>query len=343
MLALLLITCIVLPPGIRAASEDPVAAVARKRQEGVKTLVLELKTITESSPPLGEADGEKAMRYFIDGDRVRTEVEWSLTRRKYESAPLQRVAVFDGTLEKCLFFDGPKPGGEIDEVHSLPEPIAIHYRGLRRGTGYCRLDHFAPTGKSTIIDGSACREYAAKDGETWLWFDPGRSFILKRLINGVGDHSKQFDVRYREDRHNGWVLAGWTRTLRLPNLGLVQNQEAEVQNAEFNEPIPEVKFDIKFPPGIKVHDRRDERDYLVQPDGMLRIIPEETAPPTGPRAPESPASETPRDPWHIRNRWLSYAILIAAAVVVCVLYALKKRRRPHPSQPSPPGFAGGER
>jgi hypothetical protein len=308
-----------IPPTI----QDPVVAAARKRQDAVKTLFLELKTTTKSSFPLNEADGEKTIRVFIDGDRVRLEQGWSASRQRFESAPLQRVAVFDGTLEKCLIFDESAPRGEVDDEHSLPEPIRILYRGLSQGTGYCRLDHFSRTGKSTIIDGSTCREYAAKDNEIRLWFDSDRGFMLKRLTDG---DSAQLDVRYRDDGHNGWVLAGWTKALRLRSLGMDQSQEVEVRKAQFNEPLPKVEFDLRFPAGTRVHDLRDERDYLVQPDGTLRIIPEESAPPTEPLAPDPTASESPREPWHVRNRWLSYALLIAVAVVVCVLYALNRRR-----------------
>jgi uncharacterized protein (TIGR03066 family) len=69
-------------------------------------------------------------------------------------------------------------------------------------------------------------------------------------------------------------------------------------------PSPAGAFELTCPPGTEVHDSRDGKTYLVQPDGSFRLVPE---------------------PWYVRNRWLLYAVLISVAVVVCVLYTLKKR------------------
>jgi uncharacterized protein (TIGR03066 family) len=89
-----------------------------------------------------------------------------------------------------------------------------------------------------------------------------------------------------------------------------------------NKPSPAEDFELTFPPGAEVHDSRDGKTYFVQPDGSFRLAP--------PQVPAPPPARP--EPWHVRNRWLSYAVLIAVAVVVCVLYTQKKRRHSRPSK-----------
>jgi uncharacterized protein (TIGR03066 family) len=99
------------------------------------------------------------------------------------------------------------------------------------------------------------------------------------------------------------------------------NRDGEVTSFK-KIPSPAGAFELTFPPGTEVHDSRDGKTYFVQPDGSFRLAP-----------PQVPAPLPARpEPWHVRNRWLSCAVLIAVAVVVCVLYTQKKRRHSRPSK-----------
>jgi uncharacterized protein (TIGR03066 family) len=86
-------------------------------------------------------------------------------------------------------------------------------------------------------------------------------------------------------------------------------------------PSPAGDLELTFPPGAVVHDSSDGKTYIIQPDGSFRLAP--------PQVPAPPPA--PPEPWHLRNRWLLYTVLIAVAVVVCVLYTQKKRRHSRPS------------
>jgi hypothetical protein len=333
---------LLIAPGIAAADEDPMAAAARKRQEFVRTLVVVFKstnfrTSSSTAPRPAPADpweapaekltNESTRRLIIDGAKSREDTEFNESLG-IQPRPVQTTTVRDGALRKHLQFKGPRASvratgsiGSDDGKRnfSLPLPLAITFRGLDGAMSYFRLDRLKPTGVVETIDGSTWHEYSFPGGNpgTEFWFEPEKGFVLRRLVTREGERLvRQTDIRYREDKNAGWVPANWTDLECGTGTADRSRSEVEILKVEFNQPQAAEQFDLVFPPGTRVFDNRDNKEYDVAADGTLQVVDKDST--LGRRSDGSP--------WYMRTRWLSYAVVITLLGLVSVLYLFKQLR-----------------
>jgi hypothetical protein len=325
LLTLLFLTFAIATGFAQPADEDPVVAAARRRQEAVKTLVVELKetmTRKEGTLPKGAVQRygvirEHHYRYVIDGVKIRCELDMTEPNPPHEPICVRRTAVFDGVLAKQLLGNPFHPGEisalitnrDAEDFIPVPLPIAMTYRGLNPKKNRERFDRFTRTAGEEVIDDVECVEYLreTKDWKYFCWFDLGKDFVLRRsAVRRDRGFVFQLDIHYREEPGIGWVPTGWTQDG-------AQVMEVEVLKIEFNTPIPAETFDIVFPPGISVSDQRDDKVYVVEPNGSWRVTHEH----------QRPIGDVTRPPWYIRNRWLSYALIAAVGVLAALIFAAK--------------------
>jgi hypothetical protein len=307
---------------------DPVCAAARKRQEAVRTLVIELKSTTyraKGIPPAEEKDSSSNIRLIIAAESVRREEDQVWFINGVEAHRSYHVSAFDGVVAKRLFSNkgnGVNTGvivrGEqaATEV-SLPVPIATAFRGLPWPPKHGSVAHLRPTGGSTIIDGATCLEYvlpSARGTGRVHWFEPGHDFVLRRTgLLEEGQIGRQLDVRYDRRADIGWVPSGWTEVWRML-ARTTWRSEVEIVKFECNRPQAGEQFDITFPPGTIVSDESTHKEMVVQPDGSFAPVEQPApAPPPGP-------------PWHMRNHWVSYAVFGVLVAIVAVLFVIRTRK-----------------
>jgi hypothetical protein len=339
--------------GQPAAVEDPAIRAARARQEAVKTLEVRLKRtevvakggmtlklVAHSRPPtlapLKETSLESTSHFVFDRDKIRAEsddqnLQWGsnytaeVTRREF-------VGTFDGKTTKLVYPKGI--GGHRPSVGIIAEdkgsdvtwmidaaPIALTFRGLNPMIAHPSLDHLRRVGEGVLIDGSLCREYAAKPGSkspSRYWLDPAKDHVLRRVQEKKG--ARITDVQYRRDQTIGWVPVSWVTKRYGPDGDLLSTTTVEVLKMAFNTPQPSEQFDLAFPPGAHVHDNRTKglTQYLVQTDGSLRRLPNPGE--------EAPISEgEPRVAWFENTKWL-LAGVAATLIALGLLYLRQKKR-----------------
>jgi hypothetical protein len=99
----------------------------------------------------------------------------------------------------------------------------------------------------------------------------------------------------------------------------VHTVKVTVTKKEFNKQKPPEDFEITFPPGTEVYDRRDAKCYRVQADGSLRELDVNTG------------SELPLfwgsggDAWYL-NQWLFGTAAVVVVAGFLVIYLQRKKR-----------------
>jgi len=96
----------------------------------------------------------------------------------------------------------------------------------------------------------------------------------------------------------------------------VHTVKVTVTKKEFNKQKAPEDFEINFPAGAEVYDRRDTKCYRVQADGSLRELDVNT----GAEIPMSDGAA-----WY-RNRWLFGGAAIVVVAGFLVIYLQRKKR-----------------
>lgn len=318
------IACLTLIVTSAIAEEDPVIAAARKRQEAAKTLTFEIKTTTyllKGGPPAEETkEFEHTTQYVIDGEKIRRELDARQFVKGFDPHRWHDLSVFDGTLTKHLSSSPTIPGrmgGTIQDDDppsiGIPQPMAITYRSLGRLSHYGELVRMKSTGNKETIDGATCLEYVTASGQITgtYWFDADKGLVLRRHVaRGKRGIERQLDVRYRNQGEIGWVPAGWTDLSRLGGINH-RREEAEVLRVDFNETQAAAQFEVTFPPGTQLFDERDHKTYQIALDGSQRLTHVNGVP----------------TPWHVRNRWISYAALGTLLLLGAVMFGIRSLRK----------------
>lgn len=108
-----------------------------------------------------------------------------------------------------------------------------------------------------------------------LWVDPSRDFVMVRSLTvSHGNPVSKTDIRYRREEACGWVPDEWETVTQGPGSERRVSRRVQVTKHHFNEPMDAAQFDLSFPPGTRVRDRKNDLDFLVTPGGGKRVIPQ---------------------------------------------------------------------
>jgi hypothetical protein len=112
---------------------------------------------------------------------------------------------------------------------------------------------------------------------------------------------------------------------------LGESSDVQVVSCILNEPVADSQFDLDFPPGTFVIDRRKPRsEYLIRPDGTKRIITNDDQDASYEELVASESGMAKLVPAKRPNR--TYRWLLAACVTLivlgCVVLWLRRKRAP---------------
>jgi hypothetical protein len=346
-------------PPAASADEDP-AVAAREREKLVRTARFEVhvrevnakgsisRQVNPPAPeplPTEEVDFDFDNVLVLDGNKVRVEMtypEWSGRRLLFRRLPL--VSVWDGERGLTFHPNGFGPAGgptgivtrkADDWVKSAYwSPLTLTVRGLNPNLVQYPIPQLTATDRTEAIDGHMCREYTAgpdPDRLVRFWLDPQAGHVVRRVVLPQGPFrtTDQLDVRFRPDETTGWLPSGWTLTEADADGNAVRTITATVTAARLNEPVPEHRFELTFPPPTIIHDQFTGTSYRIGPDGSRREV--------GPGGAElvvdpanEPVDEPPLRPGSPRERGLIAGGVVAVGLAVLLAVWLRLRRSPRP-------------
>jgi outer membrane lipoprotein-sorting protein len=285
----------------------------------------------------------------FEGKKLREESRipsWDRNTNTYTVRSI--IAVFDGSTSSRL--QDPFPGlkwhqGDIrKEAHHIDfnnlglQPILMTFRAL---TPYMRaydVSRFEVRDTKAVIAKIPCVELwqgNATQVEDRLWVDPARGFVLVRCSQFLQGHlAHQLDVNYKRDGEE-WVPSQWTVVFNRGGK-LERFYQARVTQYELNVPIPKSDFEIDFPPGTRVTDDKNNREWIVRPDGGKRMLtgkerfsPQDEEIQTEVMQSVPAESSPPRDS---RTWWIVATAAVAAAALVLSFFTYRRftalRRKP---------------
>jgi hypothetical protein len=248
------------------------------------------------------------------------------------------VSVFNGSIAKHYIPSSDQGGvnpiamGTIESEareknmqYILLTPITTTFRGLDSASCPYPIGKMNPTGVALPIDGVRCREYVMKTSATTsvsCWLDPAKEYVIRRfrcLERPQNRLTEQIDVTYRPHEVCGWVPVSWIRTQYSSAGNVLITTNVAILILRINEAQPAEQFDIQFPPGCHVQDHRNGKDYLVQPDGMMR----EFSVATGDLLSGSVAQ--PGTPWVHRHKWLLASLTVVLLALILAVWLRWKR------------------
>jgi hypothetical protein len=202
-------------------------------------------------------------------------------------------------------------------------PIIFAFRGYHEQF-FDYLDKFEVTNRSVMIANHRCveltRESRAIHQRELLYLDAERDFIVVRhLLQNRNGTFRSLSVEYSPDPTVGWVPASWEHVCNAGSGAPDQSGRRTVTHFEFNTPIPEAEFQIRWPTATRVADSRSGQrmEYVVRPDGNR-----------GPEAPTT-ARMTYEELAHgsvPSNRWLLYGSAVLLAFTIMAWLAVRRRR-----------------
>lgn len=302
--------------GVWAATDTPgteeVIAAWRQREEDVKSLRFVcqcdhmVKRGTLRVPPFVRRSQETVIppedtslglnfTYLLEGKKAlysQTGQKWDFRQNK--PAPKDFSCSFDSEVLKMLFekgdgicpqaceFDdgaGPSVFGESTIVpvvlvyrpfaHYLPDrQIAVETACLRE----CRA---APTPQALVS--IAFWPVHTPDWIQYVWVDPARAYLPCRcLLEKSGNVIYDLSIEYREAESGQWVPKEWNAKHFGMDGRLESIRRTQVLECSINCSVGDEAFDITFPYGAWVHERRDgkNRSYLVFKGGRRRYLSE---------------------------------------------------------------------
>lgn len=341
----------------QSEKDSPTAVAARTRQERLRTVtfVYRLKETSESSsvfnegfrrgaeekqPPNQRRQHESINRLVFDGDRIRHEDNHPTPdMRVLDWVDSVTVEVSDGTTVKKLHH--PKSGAtrqnavakistpKTDSIADIRMHMPFHVccRGWKNPA--CRnaftLPPFLPTATTLKLGGRTLAEYANPDyAPARLWVDPAEGHSLRRVRyqSESGKAIGQTEIRSQLHEASGqWLPQSWTHTDYDGNGKVKREFEITVISVAVDATVSDSEFDIQFPPGLQVYDRRDGQWSLVRDDGTLQPV-------AGALVSSESVRPALQSNWWVRNWWwlVPLAICLLVVVVLCVRRVLTRQR-----------------
>lgn len=235
-----------------------------------------------------------SMSLDLDGNKVRYSyegMEWSHKIKGYR--PVKYVSVFDGEGAKDLY---PEGNGDVNwpqgiirqkatnfrdaQLFRLRPPL-LAFRGLDPALRPFDIGSMVITSRRAMIGGQASvvleRRFPGMNSTIRLWLDPAREYmIIRHLIIERGQSSNQIDIHYRASAEAGWVPDAWTIVNNMPSGNILDTWRAAVVTAELNNSVDPHLFALEFPPGARVRDLQDMKDWVIKLNGKKRnILPED--------------------------------------------------------------------
>jgi hypothetical protein len=338
-----------------AGAAEPWVEAAHRRTEAIKTARIEFRLTetwmpgcvsqnwiwpTPSPKKIPEVETTESSDNVLVFDGVKVRYEDNHPRwRIPEGVLLQSISVnvTNGEIGKAYYPNGVgrtgKPQGficdraEADLIKSDQLlALTINLRGLDPSISPYLLMEAKRTGVRQSIDGDPCEECTIvlnkdKGLVASLWIDPERDFVVRRIRTlRQGRVIRQVNVQFQKDNHVGWLPAEWVRTQFDSSGRVLQTSTGVVTGIRINESVPNQAFEVLFPEGCLVHDRRSGKDYRVLPNGMLKQV--------------SPFGEDldsvipqPGMPWYTRNKWLLVGAGVSLVALVMWLVLTRMRHR----------------
>jgi hypothetical protein len=322
--------------------DNPVLAAAERRQGAFPSIELVGQIRQTVAHPGGkQLVYEGPFRVLFAGERSRVED----TRTHIPGGGTTRhLTVFDGRTTKTL--DGP-PGKE-NWKHSLARigPSDVEKEGMRNlwmpaflaarplgATGWhpswMVFERCKPTGNSLTLDGVMTEEWTCSDEEGavvgYCWIDPTIGFVVRRTRHEPrGGQVRQTDITYaKHDVTGAWMPASWEQVQYAKDGTPSITERVTIEKVTVNQNWPDAEFDLTFPPGVRVWDKRTGAELLVLNDGTF--TPFVVGPDGGPILPAPPTPPAPPPNWFVVNGPL-LATVVLVAVVVGALVVRRARR-----------------
>jgi hypothetical protein len=264
------------------------AGAILSERDGVKNpdgLVIPETTTTYDATFTLSVDGDR-MRFIRDGIAVSTKKGLFMQRSE---------SVFDGEINKNYMAPGAVeyPRGSVGneqlnmDVHSVTVfPLLIAFRPFQAAMGRFSegLDGFALGTETAAVRGRQCvvlkeTPNSAGAGVRTVWLDQERDFALLRLNHSTdGRTDWQIDINEHQRQGLDWVPVEWARTVVRPRGSYDLSTTARVAEHHINVPLDEKEFQLEFPPGTWVTDRReksargDAAEYILRLNGEKRPI-----------------------------------------------------------------------
>jgi hypothetical protein len=166
---------------------------------------------------------------------------------------------------------------------------------------------------------------AAADTKKFLYLDSERDYCFVQSLTRAGTQVVwQVNVTYQPNEAIGWMVKEWNYFIRTAGL-LHQSGVCRVTSYELLRQIDPAEFEVQFPPGTRVYDRRhaQEVQYVVNEQGNPRsAIPTNQIPSydqltTQPQAPSTGASLI----------WVAVCVVIGVAFIILALWLRSRRAR----------------
>jgi hypothetical protein len=157
-------------------------------------------------------------------------------------------------------------------------PLLLFFRPGDPALGGIDVSSFVVMNQASKVGKVSCvhvRINAEEDSEQ-MWLDPARDYLVLLEVAFTGKAPrKRVEIRYREDSTHGWVPEGWTFFTQKSTGLLRTGQSATITSLVVGESHPAKHFDLEFPPGCRVSDTLEKREWIVRQDDSKRIISDE--------------------------------------------------------------------
>jgi hypothetical protein len=217
-----------------------------------------------------------------------------------------------------------RSAGNEDVKISYLTPLTMTFRGLDPTISPYPVIDLKKSGISLPINGVSCDEYIlGRSGQRTLhcWLSPKQDFVIRRMTVGRGAHvERQTDIDYRPNAVCGWVPDRWVENYFSVSGNFLRTATVKVLEIQVNPALAPEQFDLAFPEGTQVHDKKTGKDYRVTSDGRMREVSA-----TGENVDAS--VHQPDDSWFHRHQWLVVALgMVVGAMVVWLIMRRKKAR-----------------
>jgi len=175
-------------------------------------------------------------------------------------------------------------------------------------------------GRELIVVALSLELDSGQSGEFEIWFDPRANYLACKLIGTFsGDGSKAEEkrkesqvLRFKEVSPTVY-FPEQSETRFFKNGQLILHEVVRLSDIRINQPLPVNAFELAIPPGAKVVDTIQDKEYVVGTDGKAAGTsrPLQKFPPMAPG--ERPLAETSEESRPL-TRWIVPASLIVVGI-----------------------------
>lgn len=234
------------PPGAPdSMSRSPSAASSIKRFESANTLWFDGPKFSHRFEPRDPSDENLSIRN-------RTAFDGVSSQKLLESKDRRRGA--SGMVSK-----NPH---EFAMITADARPVLMIYRAMTEHLSDIQFDRLSLVSTQRRIGDVQCI-VLRQNGSHGIpisneyWLDPSRDYLPTQMITFVEQKPRtRIQIDYETDSEYGWVPAKWKLTQTNEIGDLVVSIKATVIQYEINTPVDPNEFQITFPKGTLVEDRR---------------------------------------------------------------------------------------